>query len=300
MNVFSRALICALLLGGITQPVDWKYIIPWTAAVVGFGGCIGLGVLYKQDKDRINQLIKDHQDKEKQYEDELGQHKDKIDQLTQTVSTKETEIWELQSQTGSINRKKGSKKGIYEDKELTLLKKEVAAKNGIIKQLEEKWNKFYTDYFHLMSAMDEELLSHQKYVIDVGQLNPKASLGVLIGGKIYYLIEESKFYLPSEIYTDATIGMWQSQRGQTISKGTASEMRLAAPLEPSYLPLPPEKPAPALTAVTFIPPTEEQTTNTLEGQKKYNRLSKATIANEIEDLFKKVSELNKVSNSNNG
>lgn len=254
MNIFSRSIVCALLLGGTTQPIDWKYVFPLTVVGACFGGGISWAMLSMQNKNKIEQLTKDHQDKETQNKEKIDEYEDKIKQLNKTIAVKESEIWNLQSETGSMRRKKGQLKESNQDQELTvLLRKELEIQNTKMKKLEDQLadrNEFYNNYSPLISAID--IVGDQAYLLHVEELNQKVSFGIKIDNEIFDLIEQAKFYIPRGALVNAKIAMWQAQRGDTIkmsNKGRTSKTRLPPPLVPS-------------SDTAIIPPPLTSTTST--------------------------------------
>ena len=58
MNVFSRSIIFMLLLSGTTQPVNWKYVIPWTTTILCVSGWAFSAFNYKKNVDELERDIK--------------------------------------------------------------------------------------------------------------------------------------------------------------------------------------------------------------------------------------------------
>jgi len=76
MNILSRSVICALLLGGSTQSIEWRYILPWTATILCITGWTFSALRFhtKMDKAegeieslKANQITVDNQVKIKKY-----------------------------------------------------------------------------------------------------------------------------------------------------------------------------------------------------------------------------------------
>jgi len=174
MNIFSRAIMGALLLGGTTQPMDWKYILSWTAAAVCFGGCIHLSLLSKQDSKKIMELDK----KVKEKDSQIKGLQERVNK-PESISKKGLDIKSMQKLGESAS----------ESEELKRLRAELVTKDETIKND----RKLIDNYWPLIDATDKDSTSENpSYTLKLNKLDPKVLLSFRINKETYLIVKESE------------------------------------------------------------------------------------------------------------